>query len=46
MFFAIEAIKGSPVSEKAQLVFQNIGVALLMSLMVLSVFLDVDRLFQ
>jgi regulator of sigma E protease len=46
LFFAIEAVKGSPVSEKSQLVFQNIGVALLMSLMLLAVFLDVGRLFQ
>jgi regulator of sigma E protease len=46
LFFAIEAVKGSPVSEKSQLFFQNIGVALLMSLMFLAVFLDVGRLFQ
>lgn len=46
LFFAIEAIKGSPVSEKAQLIFQNIGIALLMSLMMLAVFLDIGRLFR
>lgn len=46
MFFAIEAVKGSPVSEKVQIIFQNIGVALLMSLMVLAVFLDLGRLFE
>ena len=44
LFFAIEAIKGSPVAEKAQSVFQNIGIALLMSLMILAVFLDLGRL--
>lgn len=46
LFFAIEAIKGSPVSEKAQIVFQNIGIAMLMSLMSLAVFLDIGRLFE
>ncbi len=46
LFFAIEAVKGSPVSEKAQLVFQNIGMMLLMSLMILAVFLDIGRLFH
>lgn len=46
LFFAIEAIKGSPVSEKSQIVFQNIGVAMLMSLMILAVFLDIGRLFE
>jgi regulator of sigma E protease len=45
LFFAIEGIKGSPVSEKAQFFFQQIGIALLVSLMALAMFLDVDRLF-
>jgi len=46
MFFAIEAIKGSPVSERVQLYFQQVGFAILISLMGLAVFLDVERLFQ
>lgn len=45
LFFAIEGIKGSPVSEKIQLFFQQIGIALLVSLMVLAMFLDVQKLF-
>lgn len=45
MFFAIESIKGSPVSEKVQIFFQQIGIALLVSLMALAMFLDIDRLF-
>lgn len=45
LFFAIEGIKGSPVSEKVQFFFQQIGIALLISLMMLAMFLDVDRLF-
>ncbi len=46
MFFAIEAVKGSPVSEKIQIAFQQVGMILLMSLMVFAVFLDIERLFQ
>jgi regulator of sigma E protease len=45
LFFAIEGIKGSPVSERVQIFFQQIGIALLISLMMLAMFLDVDRLF-
>jgi len=45
LFFAIEGIKGSPVSEKIQLFFQQIGIAVLMSLMALAMVLDVQRLF-
>ncbi|MGZ8240136.1 MAG: RIP metalloprotease RseP [Methylobacter sp.] len=46
MFFAIEGIKGSPVSEKVQLFFQQIGITMLMSLMALAMILDIQRLFQ
>ncbi|MFU8789894.1 MAG: RIP metalloprotease RseP [Methylobacter sp.] len=46
LFFAIEGIKGSPVSEKAQIFFQQIGIALLVSLMALAMFLDIGRLFN
>lgn len=46
LFYLVEAIKGSPVSEKVQLLFQQLGMALLMSLMVLAMFLDVQRLFN
>ncbi len=45
VFFALEAIKGSPVSEKIQLVFQQAGMLLLMLLMALAMFLDIGRLF-
>jgi regulator of sigma E protease len=45
LFFAIEGIKGSPVSERIQLFFQQIGIALLVSLMALAMFMDVERLF-
>lgn len=46
LFFAIEGIKGSPVSEKIQIFFQQIGIALLVSLMALAMVLDVQRLFH
>lgn len=46
LFFALEAIKGSPISEKIQAFFQQVGIALLMSLMALAMVLDVQRLFH
>jgi regulator of sigma E protease len=46
LFFALEAIRGKPVSEKVQLFFQQIGIALLMLLMAVAMFVDVQRLFQ
>ncbi len=46
VFFAIEGIKGQPVSERVQLFFQQIGMTLLVSLMILAMVLDVQRLFD
>ncbi|PKM34871.1 MAG: RIP metalloprotease RseP, partial [Gammaproteobacteria bacterium HGW-Gammaproteobacteria-10] len=46
LFYAIEAVKGSPVSEKVQILLQQVGIFLLVSLMVLAMFLDIERLFQ
>ncbi len=46
MFFVIEAIKGSPVSDKIQFYFQQVGIMMLMSLMIFAVFLDVGRLLE
>lgn len=46
MFYAVEAIKGSPVSDRMQLYFQQVGMFLLMSLMALALFLDLGRLAQ
>ena len=46
LFFAIEAIKGSPVSEAVQLRFQQIGMFLLFSLMAFAMFLDIGRFFH
>lgn len=46
LFYAIEALKGSPVSDRMQLYFQQVGMFLLISLMVLALFLDLGRLAQ
>jgi regulator of sigma E protease len=46
LFFVVEAIKGRPVSERVQLFFQQIGMTLLVSLMLLAMVLDVQRLFD
>ena len=46
MFFALEAIRRKPVSEKIQSFFQQAGMAFLLSLMSLAMFLDIQRLFH
>ena len=43
-FFLIEAIKGSPLSEEAMLLGQKIGMLLLLALMVLAFYVDIERL--
>lgn len=44
LFFTVEAVWRRPVPEKFQLVFQQIGIALLLLLMALAMVLDVQRL--
>nr|WP_207787601.1 RIP metalloprotease RseP [Candidatus Thiosymbion oneisti] len=44
LYFAIEAIKGSPLSEQAQLQGQRVGLALLAALMTLAFYVDISRL--
>lgn len=46
VFYAIEVIKGSPLSLKKMEVAQRIGIILLMSLMVFALFNDFSRLFR
>lgn len=46
LFYVVEVIKGSPVSDRLQLYFQQVGMFLLISLMALALFLDLGRLFQ
>lgn len=43
-FYLIEAIKGRPVSDKAQAVFMRMGMLMLISMMLLAVFVDLGRL--
>jgi len=45
-FYLIEAIKGSPVSENTESVFQRVGLTLLIGLMGLAIFNDLERLFS
>lgn len=46
VFFALEAVRGKPLPEKMQLFFQQVGITLLLMLMAVAVFLDVQRLFE
>ena len=43
-YFLVEAVKGGPLSEEAQLLGQRVGLALLIGLMVLVLYLDLARL--
>jgi regulator of sigma E protease len=45
LFYAVEAVKGSPVSEKIQAMFQQVGLAMLVTLMVTAIFMDIQRHF-
>lgn len=45
MYYVAEAVKGSPVSQKVQLVGQQIGIALLLGMIVLAFYNDLIRLF-
>ncbi len=46
LFYLLEMIKGSPMSETAQLVGQKIGITLLLALMSLAFYNDLIRLFE
>ncbi len=46
MYFALEAIRGKPVSEKVMLQGQQIGMALLLALMGLVLYQDISRLMS
>lgn len=46
MYYIVEFIKGSPVSEQGQLVGQKIGIVMLGSLMFLAIFNDINRLLN
>jgi len=44
LFFLVEAVKGSPLSEQAQLQAQRVGMVMLLALMVLAFYVDLSRL--
>ncbi|MFO7764452.1 MAG: RIP metalloprotease RseP [Wenzhouxiangellaceae bacterium] len=46
LFFLIEWIKGSPVSERGHMIGQSIGLAMVLALMSVAIFNDILRLFQ
>ena len=43
-FYLIEAVKGKPVSEKAQGLFMRVGLFVLLCMMVLAIFIDIGRI--
>jgi regulator of sigma E protease len=44
--YAVEALIGRPISERAMLAFQQVGIFILVCLMVLAVYLDLDRILN
>ena len=46
LYFLIEWIKGSPVSERGHMIGQSIGLAMIAALMGIAIFNDILRLFQ
>jgi membrane-associated protease RseP (regulator of RpoE activity) len=44
LFFLIEAVRGSPLSEEAQMQAQKVGMMLLLALMTLAFYVDINRL--
>jgi regulator of sigma E protease len=45
MYYVIEVIKGSPVSDRIQIMGYKVGLALVMSLMVVATYNDIARTF-
>lgn len=46
MYYVIEIVRGAPLSEKAMVVGQQIGMAMLLTLMVLAIYNDIYRLIS
>jgi regulator of sigma E protease len=46
LYYIIEAVKGGPLSDKAMMAGQRIGIALLMALMMLALYNDLTRIFR
>lgn len=45
-FYLVEGVRGKPLSDRAIARFQQIGMAILIALMALAIFLDIQRLFE
>jgi len=45
MYYIVEVIKGSPVSDRIQIMGYKVGLALVMSLMVVATYNDIARTF-
>lgn len=45
LYYAVEAVKGSPVSERAQMIGQQFGILAIAGLMLLALYNDLTRLF-
>ncbi len=43
LFYLLEAVRGRPIPEGVQVVFQNVGIVILFSLMIFSFYLDIMR---
>ena len=46
LYFAIEAVKGSPLSEAAMMQGQKIGLVMLLGLMTLAFYVDILRILE
>lgn len=46
MYYLVELVKGSPVSQRVEQLGQQIGITLLFLLMSLAIFNDIQRLFN
>jgi regulator of sigma E protease len=45
-FYLVEGVRGKPLSDQAIARFQQLGMAILIALMALAIFLDIQRLFE
>ena len=45
LFYLVEALKGSPLSDQTQMAFQQVGMFVLLCLMALGFYLDIGRIF-
>ena len=46
LYYIIEVVKGGPLSEKAMMAGQRVGIVLLMMLMTLALYNDITRIFR